>query len=270
VGQWTDEGAMWETLVAANIPGRTKRPNRAFSRPPPGPTNDPAFWQSWDVGYDSSETIGVGRLSEVYGYLDFVLWQQANTGDSLIRAAIDGLKTFAKAVTDAGSGRIKVDNPIPGEYGTLEDPSAKSVLWYGRAVKLPFHLLNTLSAEEVAGLAGLSSASTTFTTETDHPFAMLDCVGLSEDGWRLVTASEGEPRCEGVVTLVPNARSFVLTTSGAVKMPVHGLTTGPLFLSQLIAGELTASEPVSGTVRRMATAVDADWLIVLSLPEVVL
>lgn len=233
-------------------------PNTKYTRPGPSvPPAGPNRYLAWDRSYTDAQWITMNRDGEVKGFVDHVIWQEGDTGDEGIDELRDELEAIYAAVAP---GSITFLKPIPGNAYT--DGS-----WYGRHVAVPFVRFGGLTSAEIATMAGVGSTSRTI-SQAGHGFAVKDWIAFTGSAWAKAQAVAGNPRCDGVVSLVVDADTFVLTATGAVTLRAHGYTPGPLYLSQGTPGAVVSALPASGIVQQVAVAISADDLIVQQLPEV--
>jgi hypothetical protein len=138
--------------------------------------------------------------------------------------------------------------------------------FYQWAVTLPFHRDSWGSglAGEIVDVAFPSKT----VSQTAHGLAVGDWIGFNGSSWIEVAANGTHPRAAGVVVQVVSVDQFVVVLIGAASLPAHGYTLGPLWLSQGTAGAVGYSEPASGYVQRVGTAVDANTVLVESHPVV--
>lgn len=249
------------SLLSANWTGTPVWwPNERFVAPEPaGNPASPAAYLAFEIAYDSAEQITLGGDYEVRGRAELGVWVEKGCGDAILRGYIDSLYSIFAAVNSPG---IFFFEPLLGDAETEPEWD-----WYGRLVSVPFAHFGALSAAEVATLAGVSGSTRTI-SQAGHGLAVKDWVGFNGSAWVKVTATAGQPRCDGVVSAVVDSSTFVLSPVGPVTITGHGYTLGPLYLSQGTAGTVTSTQPSSGIVQQMAVAYDANSLIVLSLPQV--
>jgi hypothetical protein len=266
---WSSFATVVDALVQGNFADwPLKEGNRNFARPEPGPVaTAPAKFHDVDFSAENNEVPTKGRTLIANGLLLGTCWIQGDAGKPLATAYMDRWQS----VSDAWAA-IQQSSPVLlffavefGELGYVGDALAPE--WAFRDFRLPFLYVSPVSADQIDLLGGLAMASQTITATG---LLVKDWVGYdttSTPVWRRVKAGEvspsnpgGEPRCEGVVSLVGDGTA-TLTTGGEVKIPGHGWTVGPLFLSQVTPGAAGVA-PVSGPSRRVATVIDADKLIV--------
>ncbi len=229
---------------------------------PPGPSSDPAnpaSWIAWDHSYDRAEQITMDGGDQVEGSTDFSIWQERHTGDSVIRAHMDRLDALFKA---AATPAIQFRTAEPGDYDTDD-------VGYGRLYSVPFIRWDLLSAGDLATLAGVGSTSRTV-GQDGHGFAQKDWLAKDPGSglWIKALAAQGEPRCDGVVSQVVDADTFLLTSTGVVSLPGHGWADGPLYLSQSTRGLGVTAPPSSGISRLLATVIGPSDVIVIQAQEV--
>ncbi len=254
---YASERLLVGSLLSANFSAAPVLwPNAPFTPPTPtSPPATPASYVAFELAYDNTEQTDFAGGYRVDGRVELGVWVQQGCGDELMRSHMSTLYGIFDAVDSSG---IYFGEPSPGELPTVEGD------WYGRGLAIPFTHFGALTAAEVATLAGVGSTSRTI-SQTAHGLAAKDWVGFSGSSWGKVAATLAAVRCDGVVSAVLDADTFVLTSVGAVTLTGHGYTLGPLYLSQGSAGAVTSSAPSSGVSQQVGVAIDANTVLVLQM-----
>lgn len=100
-------------------------------------------------------------------------------------------------------------------------------------------------------------------TQVAHGYSALDLVYHDGTTWELAQADADATVALGIVVYVPDADTFsVLVQPQVITAAAHGYTPGaPLFLSQATPGLITETEPGSGIVQRVGTALGAGEIL---------
>jgi len=264
-GDYVDERGVIATLLAANWTATPiYGPNESFQDPDPDPSrSSAAAYLAWDIRYEPPpRQITFDGTVEYRGYVDFGVWVEKDSGDFAVRTHVDSLVSIFEAV---GGSALTFFEPDPGDAGVMGG-------WYGRLVSVPFVRFGSITLAEAAQLAGLGSTSVTI-SQASHGFSASDWLSYDSGTpqWQKALAgdSASEPRCEGVVSQVLDANTFILTLTGAVTLTSHGYSVGPLYIDQSTRGAATSTAPAIGEYgQRIATVIDANSLIVLDSEQI--
>jgi len=220
-----------------------------------GDASDPAAWLSFEL-----ENVFAERLTPHWvqrdcavevGYYEEI----AGQGDRLMRQRIDTLMGIFR---EAHTSTIYFDEPYlePSQPDISGDEE-----WMFAQIRIPYRRFSDVSTDEVLTLAGQGSTQMVI-TETAHGLSETNAAGLASGTWQKAIADASGPYSNGLVSTVIDADTFMLTTVGTVRLESHGWSEGKLYLDQSTAGALTSSAPTTGVVQHVATAVDANRVIV--------
>lgn len=268
MGHFSEEYLFFFTLLSNNLPPGwiLRHPNRVVQRPT-GSAGNPGLFVEWNLGESDCEIATAGRTRKVESFVDLLALVTAEAGISPITDLMDRLEALGDASSSSAMWFGALER---GAYGELAGDAPGKRSWFGQEIRWPYRRLSTLSVEQMATLAGISSNSTSIHQE-NHGLSVGDWIGYDAalGQWRKVVAEPGEPRCEGVVSLVLDDVRFYLVTSGPLVLTGHGWSPGPLYLSQTDTGVATSTEPPAGILRLVATVFNANELIVQgSQPEI--
>jgi hypothetical protein len=266
---WSHLSGVLDLMFRGNFPDwYIKGRNRTFTRPSSPSVSQPAKFFYWDYEADNVEVKTVGRTRIIRGRVRGIAFVEGNAGDAVIDSLLDQVDTIADAWAEQGEAASTLYFYGVLALAAVYDGDADKPNWCQREWDLEFLYLSPVSDQGVGILAGISTSTISIPSAG---LARLDFVGVNAGVWQRVKAEEGQPSCLGMVTGDPEGGNVLVTLSGFVRVPGHGLPIGPLYLSQDTAGAGTSTVPDSGVARKVAEVLDANDLIVLGeLPEVVL
>lgn len=169
---------------------------------------------------------------------------------AIMAARADSLTTYY----GAASGQSVVFR-TPEAYLTSEYEFGSA--WLARDWVCPVWIFSPGPEDQL--LAG-ESANQLQITQASHGLALGDWIGYNGSAWVKARAASGSIAADGVVSRVTDSDTFTITFGDAIKLPSHGYTLGPLYLSTTSAGNATSTEP-SGAIRQyLGKAISTDYL----------